>query len=88
MIHKPHVDWFVLAPTNALLAATAVALLGAVLFPARVRRVSAAAVCAAGYAIAFGFAVALYARTGHGHAELCRTKIERCVRYGRPDLAM
>jgi NADH-quinone oxidoreductase subunit N len=70
VIHRPHVDWFVLAPTNALLAATAVALLGAVLFPARVRRVSAAAVCAAGYAIAFGFAVALYARTGHGHGEI------------------
>src|SRR5919206_4397800 len=67
MIHRPHVDWFVLAPTNALLAATAIALLGAVLVPARVRRIAAASACALGYAVACGFAVALYARSGHGH---------------------
>ena len=67
MIPRPHVDWFALAPINALLAATGIALLAAVLVPPRARRTFAAAVCALGYAVAFGFAIALYVRTGHGH---------------------
>jgi NADH-quinone oxidoreductase subunit N len=67
MIHRPHVDWFLLAPVNALLAAAAIALLAAVLVPRRARRTTGAAVCALGYAVAFGFAIALYIRSGHGH---------------------
>jgi NADH-quinone oxidoreductase subunit N len=67
MIPRPHVDWFALAPENALLAAAAIALLSAVLVPRRARRTTGAVVCALGYATAFGFAIALYVRSGHGH---------------------
>src|ERR671935_1267889 len=67
MIHRPHVDWFALAPVNSLLVAAALALLCAVLVPRPWRRSTAAALCALGYAIAFGFAVALYVRSAHGH---------------------
>src|SRR5207248_8664924 len=63
----PHVDWFALAPVNALLLAAAAALLCAVLVPRAAWKDAAAAFCAAGYAVAFGFAVALYVRSGHGH---------------------
>jgi NADH-quinone oxidoreductase subunit N len=67
MIHRPHVDWFALAPVNALLLAAALALLCAVLVPRRWRKGAAAVLCAVGYAVAFGFAVALYVRSAHGH---------------------
>jgi NADH-quinone oxidoreductase subunit N len=67
MIHRPHVDWFALAPVNALLLAAAAALLCSVLVPRSLRKDLAATFCAAGYAVAFGFAVALYVRSGHGH---------------------
>jgi NADH-quinone oxidoreductase subunit N len=67
VIHRPHVDWFALAPMNALLAAAALALLTAVLAPRETRRTRAATFCAIGYAVAFAFAIALYARSGHGH---------------------
>src|SRR6266540_4200384 len=67
MIHRPHVDWFALAPVNALLLASALALLCAVLVPGRSRKQAAAAFCALGYAVALGFAIALYVRSGHGH---------------------
>jgi NADH-quinone oxidoreductase subunit N len=66
MIPRPHVDWFALAPINALLAAAAIALLAAVLVPRRWRRLTGAVVCALGYATAFGFAIALYVRSAHG----------------------
>jgi NADH-quinone oxidoreductase subunit N len=66
MIPHPHVDWFALAPIDALLAAAAIALLAAVLVPRRARRLTGALVCALGYAIAFGFAIALYVRSAHG----------------------
>jgi NADH-quinone oxidoreductase subunit N len=66
VIPRPHVDWFALAPVIALLAAAAIALLSAVLVPARTRRTFTSVVCAAGYAVAFAFAVALYVRSGHG----------------------
>jgi NADH-quinone oxidoreductase subunit N len=67
VIPRPHVDWFALAPVNALLAATALALLAAVLVPQRTRKPVAATLCAIGYAVAFGFAIALYVRSAHGH---------------------
>jgi NADH-quinone oxidoreductase subunit N len=66
VIHRPHIDWFALAPVNALLAAAALALLAAVLVPRPARRTTAAVLCALGYAVAFGFAIALYARSAHG----------------------
>ena len=67
MIDRPHIDWFALAPVNALLAAAALALLCAVLVPRPWRKPVTAALCAAGYAVAFGFAVALYVRSANGH---------------------
>ena len=67
MIPRPHVDWFALAPIIALLAAAMIALLAAVLVRPRGRRTFAAVASALGYAVALGFAIALYARTGHGH---------------------
>jgi NADH-quinone oxidoreductase subunit N len=67
MIPKPHVDWFALAPVNSLLAAAGVALLCAVLVPRPWRKGTAGAVCALGYATAFGFAVALYVKSAHAH---------------------
>jgi NADH-quinone oxidoreductase subunit N len=66
VINRPPVDWFALAPTNALLAATGLALLTAVLVPRRYRRPVGAGLCALGYAVAFGFAIALYVRSAHG----------------------
>jgi NADH-quinone oxidoreductase subunit N len=66
-MHRPHVDWFALAPVNALLLAAALALLCAVLVPRPRRKHVSAALCAVGYAVAFGFAVALYVRSAHGH---------------------
>src|SRR5438552_1400804 len=67
MIQRPHVDWFALAPVNALLLAAALALLCAVLVPRARRQEIAATFCALGYAAAFGLAVALYVRSAHGH---------------------
>ena len=67
MIPRPHIDWFALAPVNALLAAAALALLCAVLVPPAWRKSVVAALCGVGYAVAFGFAVALYVRSAHGH---------------------
>ena len=67
MIHRPHVDWFALAPVNGLLLTAGVLLLCAVLVPRSWRKEASAALCAVGYAVAFGFAVALYVRSAHGH---------------------
>jgi NADH-quinone oxidoreductase subunit N len=50
MISTPNVDWFALSPELALLGATAVGLLGAVLLPRPWRRPVGAAVCALGFA--------------------------------------
>ncbi|HMI21316.1 MAG TPA: proton-conducting transporter membrane subunit, partial [Gaiellaceae bacterium] len=66
MIHRPHVDWFALAPVNSLLLATGLALLCAVLVPRPWRKGVTASLCALGYAVAFGFAIALYVRSAHG----------------------
>ena len=60
MIPRPHIDWFALAPVNSLLAASALALLCAVLAPRSSRKVVTATLCALGYATALGFAIALY----------------------------
>jgi NADH-quinone oxidoreductase subunit N len=67
VIHRPHVDWFALSPENALLAAAALALMAAVLVPRNARRTTGAALCALGYAVALGFAIAVYIRSPHGH---------------------
>jgi NADH-quinone oxidoreductase subunit N len=67
MIDRPHIDWFALAPVNALLLAAALALLCAVLVPRAWRKPVVAVLCAAGYAVALGFAIALYVRSANGH---------------------
>jgi NADH-quinone oxidoreductase subunit N len=84
VIPRPHVDWFALAPINALLAATAIALLAAVLVPRRSRRTFASVVCALGYAVALGFAIALYVKTGHGHGEIADSmRRDRFAQYAQ-----
>jgi NADH-quinone oxidoreductase subunit N len=70
MIQRPHVDWFLLAPSNALLGASAICLLGAVLFPVGVRRAATAVVCATGFVAAFVFAVLLFVKSPHAHQEI------------------
>jgi len=60
VIHRPHVDWLALAPSNALLAAAGIALLLAVLVPRRARRPLTAIVVAIGFVVAFVFAAVLY----------------------------
>jgi NADH-quinone oxidoreductase subunit N len=67
VIPRPHVDWFALAPINALLVASALSLLCAVLVPRMRRKPVTAILCATGYAVAFGFAVALYVRSAEPH---------------------
>jgi NADH-quinone oxidoreductase subunit N len=67
VIPRPHVDWFALAPINALLVASALSLLCAVLVPRTRRKPVTAILCATGYAVAFGFAVALYVRSAQPH---------------------
>ena len=59
MIHKPHVDWFALSPSLALLCAAGLLLLMAVLVPRRARKASSAIVCGGGFVAAFAFAVLL-----------------------------
>lgn len=62
----PSVDWFALGPVLALLAASAVALLAAVLVPPRLRKAFSAAVCAAGFTGSFVAAAFLYAYSEEG----------------------
>ena len=67
MIATPHVDWFALSPSLALLVAGAASLLGAVLVPRRARRPFGATVCAFGFAGAIVAAALLYAFSPDGH---------------------
>ena len=56
MIDTPNVDWLALSPTLALLAASGVALLTAVLVPAWLRKTVSAVVAFAGFVVAAVFA--------------------------------
>ncbi len=60
MIHRPPIDWFALSPVLALVGASFVALLSAVLVPHGVRRATAAGASAAGYVGAIVASVWLY----------------------------
>jgi NADH-quinone oxidoreductase subunit N len=62
-IPTPHVDWLALAPSLALLAASGIALLGAVLVPAWLRHAFAATITAAGFVTAGVFAAVVDHRT-------------------------
>ncbi|MGH3129626.1 MAG: NADH-quinone oxidoreductase subunit N [Gaiellaceae bacterium] len=64
----PDVDWFALSPALSLLAASCVALLGAVIVPRRAARVLAALSVAAGFVVAFVFAALLYDDSGDARA--------------------
>ena len=59
MINKPHVDWFALSPSLALLAAAGLLLMVAVFVPAGPRRAVAAFTGFAGFVAAFVFAIVL-----------------------------
>jgi NADH-quinone oxidoreductase subunit N len=65
VIHRPHVDWFALSPSLAMIAASGVLLLVAVLVPRRARKASAAAGAGAGFVAAFVLAVVLAAKSPH-----------------------
>ena len=69
-IHRPHVDWLALAPSNALLVAAAIALLASVLLPRGARRPFGAIVCALGFVVALVFAAVLYRHSPEAHAEI------------------
>ncbi len=68
MISTPTIDWFAIAPVLAMLGASSLALLAAVLVPLRARAAFSATVCALGFATALGFAAVLYhySRIDHG----------------------
>jgi NADH-quinone oxidoreductase subunit N len=63
MIETPNVDWLALSPTLALLGASGVALLSAVLVPAWMRRGVAATVAFAGFVTAAVFAAVVFDRS-------------------------
>jgi hypothetical protein len=67
VIQRPPVDWFALSPVLALLGASGIALLAAVLVPQRARKAFAAIVTAAGYLGALVAAVWIYVDSKHGH---------------------
>jgi len=68
MIHTPHIDWFALSTILALLAASGVSLLGAVLVPARLRRTFGASVSALGFLGGLVASIWLYVDSRHGEA--------------------
>jgi NADH-quinone oxidoreductase subunit N len=68
MINKPHVDWFAISPSLALLGATALLMLAAVFGPKASRRAVSAVVCGAGFVTALVFAVLVYDRSAQGKA--------------------
>lgn len=67
MIHAPHVDWFALSTVLALLGASGVALLGAVLVPRPAQRAFAATVAALGFTGGIVASVWLYVASASGH---------------------
>jgi NADH-quinone oxidoreductase subunit N len=62
-IQTPQIDWFALSPVLALLASGSVALLGAVLVPARIRRAFPFGVTVLGFGAALGLGVAVFAES-------------------------
>jgi NADH-quinone oxidoreductase subunit N len=66
-LHTPHVDWFGLGPVFALVGASFVALLCAVLVPRALRRPVAACVAAAGFTAGIVLAIWLYVDSANGH---------------------
>ncbi len=67
-LHTPHIDWFALSTILALIAASFVSLLGAVLVPARMRRTFGASVSAIGFLGGLVASIWLYIDSSHGEA--------------------
>jgi len=67
-LHTPHIDWFALATILALLAASGVSLLGAVLVPAQRRRTFSAIVSKLGFVGGLVASIWLYVDSS-GHSE-------------------
>ena len=63
MIDTPSVDWLALSPSIALLAASGLALLAAVIVPAWMRKGVAAGIVFVGFVIAAGYAVVVFDQT-------------------------
>jgi NADH-quinone oxidoreductase subunit N len=70
VIETPQVDWLALAPTLALLAASGIALLIAVVLPAWMQRAAAAGVVFVGFALAAIFAGVVFEQTPEPEALL------------------
>jgi NADH-quinone oxidoreductase subunit N len=70
---KPAVDWFALSPSLALLAASALALLGAVFVPVVARKIFSALVAALGFVAAGVFAGLLYSESPQATLEIADT---------------
>jgi NADH-quinone oxidoreductase subunit N len=70
---KPSVDWFALSPSLALLAASALALLGAVFVPAGVRKAYSAIVAALGFVAAGVWAGLLFSESPEPTLEIAET---------------
>ncbi|MBA2342599.1 MAG: hypothetical protein H0V85_03945, partial [Thermoleophilaceae bacterium] len=64
----PDVDWFALSPILSLLAASGIALLGAVLVPRALRKLVGATATALGFAGGVVFAALVYAASEDGEA--------------------
>ena len=69
----PTIDWFALSPSLALLAASGLALLGAVFVPVAARKLFAAFVAAAGFVAAGVFAGWVYAETPEATLKIADT---------------
>jgi NADH-quinone oxidoreductase subunit N len=67
VIHTPHIDWFAISTILVLLGASFVALLGAVLVPARARRAFAASVSGLGFVGGLVTSIWLYVDSADGH---------------------
>ena len=70
MITTPHVDWFALSPSLALLGVAAIALLAAVLVPGPLRKPVSATVTFAGFVGSFAAAAVLYTHSADPHGVL------------------
>jgi NADH-quinone oxidoreductase subunit N len=67
VIHTPHVDWFALSTILALLGASGIALLSAVLVPRAIRRIFAATVAGLGCVGGLVTSIWLYVDSANGH---------------------
>jgi NADH-quinone oxidoreductase subunit N len=63
VIDTPHVDWLALAPTLALLGASGIALLGAVIVPRAAERAFSVAITAVGFVVSAVFAGIVFDRS-------------------------